>query len=60
MSEVQVLVEGDGCFTIIYSRSIKYDLKMPTLQCGLSVEYLWPEDGVHQKYYTGTIIAISS
>ncbi|XP_051168147.1 uncharacterized protein LOC127285957 [Leptopilina boulardi] len=60
MSEEQVLIEGDGCYTILYKSSIKFNSKTPNLKVGSSIEYLWPEDSAQKKCFTGTIIAISS
>ncbi|XP_043461936.1 uncharacterized protein LOC122498319 [Leptopilina heterotoma] len=60
MDEEQVLLEWDGCYTIVNKSSIKFDPANLELKIGSSVKYLWPEEAAHKKYYTGTIIEISS
>lgn len=60
MEQDLVLVEGGGYFTIINTTSIQFDPKNLELECGMVVNYLWPEGAVVQRNYKGTIIAISS
>lgn len=56
----QVLIEGDGCFTIVNKSSILFESAHPELQCGAEVKYYWPERAVHKKAYIGVIVAFSS
>lgn len=58
--EEQLLLEGDGCFTIVDKGSIRFNSSLQDLEIGTMVKYLWPEGGVaFKQYYTGKIIAIS-
>lgn len=59
MDEELILLEGDGCFTIINKSSVKYNPEIPELECGASISYFWPEEAAVKKLYTGIIVGIS-
>lgn len=58
--EEQVLIFGDGCYTIVYKTSIIFDQKNREVTTGSKVKYFWPEKALHKKAYIGNIIKISS
>ncbi|XP_051165724.1 uncharacterized protein LOC127284980 isoform X2 [Leptopilina boulardi] len=60
MDQELLLIEGDGCFTIINKMSVIFDSSIPELKRGITIKYLWPEFSAVQKRYTGTIIGMSN
>lgn len=58
--EKQVLLEGDGCYTIILLESIIVNPDLSEVSIGSEVKYLWPEHAACKKQYSGKVIAISS
>lgn len=44
-----LLVEGDGCFTIIFQNSAIYNPEIPEISIGSIVKYLWPERAACNK-----------
>lgn len=58
--EEQVLILGDGCFTIVYKKSIIFNPALPNLECGSKILYYWPEEAACKRIYNGTIIKVSS
>lgn len=58
--EEQVLIFGDGCYTIVNKSSIIFYSEKPELQRGSEVAYLWPEKAVNRKTFIGIVVEISS
>ncbi|XP_043482130.1 uncharacterized protein LOC122511130 [Leptopilina heterotoma] len=58
--EEQVLISGDGYFTIVYKKSIIFDSSNPDLQFGSEISYCWPEEAACKRIYKGKVIATST
>lgn len=54
-----LLVEEDGCFTIIFKESVIINPNIKEINIGSTIKYLWPENAVCRKEYSGEVIAIS-